>query len=64
MQVSITKERPILVTGASGYLASWIIKFLLETGHTVRGTVRSLASKDKYEKLLGLENAKENLQLV
>lgn len=60
----MVKERPILVTGATGYLASWIIKYLLETGHNVRGTVRSLAKKDKYEKLLGLPNAKENLELV
>jgi nucleoside-diphosphate-sugar epimerase len=32
----------ILVTGASGYVASHIIKILLENGHNVRGTVRSL----------------------
>ena len=32
----------VLVTGAAGYLASWIVKQLLEDGHTVHGTVRSL----------------------
>lgn len=31
-----------LVTGVSGYLASWIAKQLLEQGFRVRGTVRSL----------------------
>ncbi len=30
----------VLVTGASGYIASWIVRQLLEAGHTVHGTVR------------------------
>lgn len=30
----------VLVTGASGYIAGWIIKYLLEDGYTVHGTVR------------------------
>ncbi len=29
------------VTGASGFIASWLVKLLLERGYTVRGTVRS-----------------------
>ena len=39
----------ILVTGASGYIASHCIKLLLDLGHKVRGSVRSLAKKEKYE---------------
>jgi len=35
-----TTTAPILVTGASGYIAGWIIKYLLDEGHTVHGTVR------------------------
>ncbi len=35
------KSKPILVTGASGYLASWIVKYLLKDGYKVRGTVRN-----------------------
>ncbi|KAI0707581.1 NAD(P)-binding protein [Cerioporus squamosus] len=31
----------ILVTGANGYVAAWIVKSLLEQGYAVRGTVRS-----------------------
>lgn len=31
----------VLVTGANGYLAMWIIKALLDQGYAVRGTVRS-----------------------
>lgn len=33
----------ILVTGASGYIAGWIVKYLLEEGHTVHATVRDPA---------------------
>lgn len=36
----IDTEAPVLVTGASGYVAGWIVKGLLELGRTVRGTVR------------------------
>ncbi|KAI0634997.1 NAD(P)-binding protein [Trametes polyzona] len=38
---AVSSGSRILVTGASGYIASWIIKALLERGFTVRGTVRS-----------------------
>ena len=31
----------VLVTGANGYIAVWIVKSLLDTGFFVRGTVRS-----------------------
>ena len=31
----------ILVTGANGYIAVWVVKKLLEKGFAVRGTVRS-----------------------
>ena len=31
---------PVLVTGAAGYIASWLVKYLLEDGRTVRATVR------------------------
>ena len=31
----------VLVTGANGYIAIWVVKILLEQGYAVRGTVRS-----------------------
>jgi nucleoside-diphosphate-sugar epimerase len=37
----------VLVTGGTGYLASWIIAELLRRGHAVRTTVRSLARVDQ-----------------
>lgn len=33
-------QNPVLVTGASGYIASWIVKYLLDAGRTVHATVR------------------------
>ena len=37
----IDPTKPVLVTGATGYVASWIVRYLLEDGRTVRGTVRN-----------------------
>lgn len=31
----------VCVTGAGGFIASWIVKLLLEKGYTVKGTVRN-----------------------
>ena len=39
----------VLVTGASGFIALHCINQLLEAGHEVRGTVRSLSRKDELE---------------
>ena len=39
-------DAPILVTGATGFVASRIVEQLLSTGRRVRGTVRSLKSRD------------------
>lgn len=30
----------VCVTGASGYIASWLVKLLLQKGYTVKGSVR------------------------
>jgi uncharacterized protein YbjT (DUF2867 family) len=30
----------VCVTGASGYIASWLLKLLLQHGYTVKATVR------------------------
>ncbi|KAJ7537089.1 hypothetical protein O6H91_12G096900 [Diphasiastrum complanatum] len=62
---SITKDRgTVCVTGASGYLGSWLVKRLLERGYRVRGTVRDLENPAKTAHLLRLVGAKERLQLV
>ncbi len=41
----------VLVTGASGYIASWVVKRLLEKGYTVHGTVRDISRSEKVSHL-------------
>nr|AFK46906.1 unknown [Lotus japonicus] len=53
----------VCVTGASGYIASWIVKFLLQRGYTVRATVRDPSNHKKVEHLFKLDGAKERLHL-
>lgn len=54
----------VMVTGASGYIAGWIIKYLLEAGHTVHGTVRNPDKASSVEHLHKLaENAPGTLKL-
>jgi len=53
----IDPAMPVLVTGASGYVASWIIRYLLEDGYTVRGTVRNPDKPNGLEHLHRLQEA-------
>ena len=34
------EEKVVCVTGASGYIAAWLVKLLLQSGYTVKATVR------------------------
>ena len=55
----------ILVTGASGFIASHLVQQLLEQGYRVRGTVRSLKNETKIQPLKALGGeANKNLELV
>ena len=49
-------DKPILVTGATGYIASWIIKLLIDDGYTVRGSVRSKSNQSKIAHLEKIGN--------
>lgn len=44
----------VLVTGISGFIASWVAHGALKLGYRVRGTVRSLANEDKVKHLRDL----------
>ncbi|PAN33912.1 hypothetical protein PAHAL_6G056000 [Panicum hallii] len=58
------KSSTVCVTGAGGFVASWLVKLLLSTGrYAVRGTVRD-PGDGKNAHLLALEGAGERLQLV
>jgi len=53
----IDKSKPVLVTGGTGYVASWIIKLLLEQGSVVNTTVRDPSNIQKVGHLTALAEA-------
>ncbi|CAN0862958.1 Phenylacetaldehyde reductase [Linum grandiflorum] len=53
----------VCVTGASGFIASWLVKLLLQQGYSVNATVRDPCDSKKTEHLLRLDGAKERLHL-
>lgn len=60
---NIDKTKPVMVTGATGYVAGWIVKNLLEEGIAVHAAVRDPKneSKLKYLNLLA-ENSKGSIK--
>ncbi|OQV22886.1 putative uncharacterized oxidoreductase [Hypsibius exemplaris] len=65
MAATANQATTVLVTGASGFIASHCIRLLLEEGYKVRGTVRSLSDAKKVAPLYQLTpRAKDNLQLI
>ncbi|CAM0901999.1 unnamed protein product [Alopecurus aequalis] len=61
--VATGRGRTVCVTGAGGFIASWLVKLLLEKGYTVHGTVRNPDDIAKNEHLRVLEGATERLTL-
>ncbi|XP_062191627.1 tetraketide alpha-pyrone reductase 1-like [Phragmites australis] len=59
-----TAKGKVCVTGASGFVASWLVKRLLEFGYHVLGTVRDPGNHKKVAHLWDLAGAKERLELV
>ncbi|GMI66985.1 hypothetical protein HRI_000367800 [Hibiscus trionum] len=56
-------EKVVCMTGASGFIASWLVKLLLQRGYTVRATVGDPNEPKKTEHLVSLDGAKERLHL-
>ncbi|CAI0426164.1 unnamed protein product [Linum tenue] len=58
-----TAKESVCVTGAGGFLGSWVVHNLLSKNYLVRGTVRDPLD-EKYAHLNQLPNASSNLKLV
>ncbi|MFX6532709.1 NAD-dependent epimerase/dehydratase family protein, partial [Acinetobacter baumannii] len=54
--------KTVAVTGAGGFVASWVVKYLLERGYSVRATVRNLNDPKKTNHLMAFDGAKERLK--
>ncbi|KAM6600256.1 hypothetical protein CsatA_019865 [Cannabis sativa] len=65
--VVVNKEKSdecrVCVTGGSGYIASWLVKKLLERGYTVHATLRNLDDESKVSVLKGFPGAERRLFL-
>uniref|UniRef100_A0A0D9X168 NAD-dependent epimerase/dehydratase domain-containing protein n=1 Tax=Leersia perrieri TaxID=77586 RepID=A0A0D9X168_9ORYZ len=53
----------VCVTGAAGYIATWLVKKLLHRGCLVHATIRNIGDEKKTELLRGLPGAAERLVL-
>ncbi|WP_109832423.1 NAD-dependent epimerase/dehydratase family protein [Reichenbachiella versicolor] len=58
------RDFPVLVTGGAGFMASWLVKYLLEDGYKVRITVRHINNEDSYKHLQKIaERSKGSLEV-
>ncbi|WP_298774490.1 NAD-dependent epimerase/dehydratase family protein [uncultured Shewanella sp.] len=53
--MKINKQKPVMVTGATGYVAGVLVKQLLEAGLTVHAPIRDAQNTDKVQHLKALE---------
>lgn len=61
--VTIDKTKPVLVTGANGYVASWLVKKLLDEGLTVHAAVRDPKNEKKIAHLVeAAQNSKGQIK--
>jgi nucleoside-diphosphate-sugar epimerase len=51
MNIKVDKKKPACVTGANGFIASWLVKKLVEEGVTVHATVRDIKDVTKTDHL-------------
>ena len=51
MDSEMTNSKKVMVTGATGYIASWIVKYLLDEGYTVHAAIRNSSDEKKIKHL-------------
>jgi uncharacterized protein YbjT (DUF2867 family) len=61
---AISKQSKILVTGANGFIAIWVVRSLLEKGYAVRAVVRSAGKGTHLTKLFESYGDKFELFIV
>lgn len=61
---AVTSPSKVLVSGANGYIAAWVVRTLLEKGYAVRGTVRSEAKGAHLKKLFAEHGDKFEVVVV
>jgi uncharacterized protein YbjT (DUF2867 family) len=61
---AISKQSKILVTGANGFIAIWVVRSLLEKGYAVRAVVRSAGKGTHLTKLFESYGDKFELSIV
>ncbi|KAJ8508034.1 hypothetical protein ONZ45_g9655 [Pleurotus djamor] len=59
-----SSSRKVLVTGANGFIARWVVRTLLDEGYTVRGTVRSEEKGKALRKSYGAYGSKFETAVV
>lgn len=64
MTTAISKGDLVLVTGANGYIASHIVKELLEHGYRVRGTVRDAKKAEWMKQLFHPKHGEDAFEVV
>jgi len=55
--LSVPTDRPVMVTGATGYVAGWIVRRLVEAGVTVHAAVRDTRDTGKLAHLQAMSDA-------
>ncbi|KAL5223170.1 hypothetical protein ABZP36_027883 [Zizania latifolia] len=63
MEETAAVKGPVVVTGASGFVGSWLVMKLLQAGYTVRATVRDPNNLGKTKPLLELPGSKKRLSI-
>ena len=51
MESRMNNSKKVMVTGATGYIASWIVKYLLDEGYTVHAAIRNSSDEKKIKHL-------------